>query len=123
MKGAAFRKADLLLIAVLLIAALLLLTLPKSGGCGAVVEEGGTETYRIDLDALTGEQEIEIGGSYQVKLLAGPGYIKFLSSGCPDQVCVRTGKLTKAGQAAVCLPAKVSVRLEGKEREFDGYTG
>ena len=75
MKAPALRRADLLLIAVLLAVAVLLLALPKSGGCVAVVEQDGVETHRIDLDSLSGEQEIDLGGPYQVKLLAGPGAI------------------------------------------------
>ena len=32
---------------------------------------------------------------------------------CRDQVCVRTGTLTHAGQAAVCLPHRVILKLTG----------
>lgn len=32
-------------------------------------------------------------------------------SPCPDKLCVNTGKLTKSGQSAVCLPMRVSVSL------------
>ena len=35
------------------------------------------------------------------------------ASGCPDQVCVQTGQLTRAGESAICLPARVVLRLEG----------
>ena len=33
--------------------------------------------------------------------------------GRPDQVCVRTGRLTRAGQVAVCLPHRVILKLTG----------
>ncbi|MBR3866553.1 MAG: NusG domain II-containing protein [Butyricicoccus sp.] len=39
--------------------------------------------------------------------------VHFLESSCPDQVCVRSGLLTRAGQSAVCLPNRVIVRLTG----------
>lgn len=63
------------------------------------------------------------GGAYNIVLLAEPGGISFEYSSCPDQTCVRTGKLTRAGQAAVCLPARISVRLEGGEQAADAMTG
>jgi len=47
----------------------------------------------------------------------------FQEASCPDQVCVRTGRLSKSGQGAVCLPAKVTIQVTGPEREFDAYTG
>ena len=45
--------------------------------------------------------------------------VRFASSDCPDQVCVRTGTLTRAGQIAVCLPNRVVVRLVGAGQEVD----
>lgn len=39
--------------------------------------------------------------------------VRFTESTCPDQVCVRSGLLTRAGQSAVCLPNRVIVRLTG----------
>ena len=35
------------------------------------------------------------------------------SADCPDQVCVRTGRLIRAGQVAVCLPNRVILKLTG----------
>ena len=35
------------------------------------------------------------------------------ASTCPDQECVQTGQLTRAGESAICLPARVTLRLEG----------
>jgi hypothetical protein len=48
----------------------------------------------------------------------------FHASDCPDQVCVRTGKLRHAGQAAVCLPNRVVLRLVGAAPDgLDAITG
>ena len=38
---------------------------------------------------------------------------KMADANCRDQVCVRTGTLTHAGQAAVCLPHRVVLKLVG----------
>lgn len=32
------------------------------------------------------------------------GNISFENSDCPDKICIKTGKLNKAGQSAACLP-------------------
>ena len=41
------------------------------------------------------------------------------SADCRDQVCVRTGTLTRAGQVAVCLPNRVVLRITGGTSEID----
>lgn len=35
-------------------------------------------------------------------------------SDCEDKTCVRSGKLSKKGDAAFCVPNRVSVEIEGK---------
>lgn len=120
------RPADLLLLLFALALAGLLLwgqAQSPSQSCVAVIEEDGEEIRRIDLSTLTQAEEISLGGTYDIILLAEPGGISFEHSSCPDQTCVRTGKLTRAGQAAVCLPARISVRLEGGEQAADAMTG
>lgn len=34
---------------------------------------------------------------------------------CPDQICVRTGKIRCAGQSIICLPHKVVVEIKEAE--------
>ena len=45
--------------------------------------------------------------------------VYFAEYDCPDKVCVRSGKLTRAGQIAVCLPNRVIVRLVGAQSDID----
>ena len=51
------------------------------------------------------------------------GRIRFRQSGCPDKICVHSGWLSKKGQTAACLPAGVSVRIEGGGGELDAVAG
>lgn len=122
-----FKKKDLLLILPVLVLAVGLLLWnnfqPNSQVLTAVVEENSKVIHTYNLSAQKTAQIVDIGGKYRVKLLLEPGKISFSHSDCPDQVCVRTGKLTKVGQVAVCLPAKVSVRVIGSKSEVDGVTG
>ena len=122
-----FCKKDLLLIfPVTILAAGLLLWnqfAPSGGKLTAIVEQNGKVVQRYDLSAQKTRQVVTVGGRYHITLLLEPGAVSFAHSDCPDQVCVRTGKLTRTGQAAVCLPAKVSVRVIGQKSEVDGTTG
>lgn len=44
------------------------------------------------------------------------GAVRVLSSPCPEQSCVRTGPAARAGQWIACLPNRVLVTLEGRDR-------
>ena len=99
----------------LLAAALFLWASLLPQGAVAVVEVAGREVLRRELSQVEGAQEFPVQGEGGVELtiqLTRQG-ARVLSSTCPDQTCVKTGLLTRAGEAAVCLPAQVSLRLEG----------
>lgn len=119
------KKQDLILILFFLITALvLLLAFNVSNQSGiAVVEENGSEIYRFNLSEQKKTEEINIGGKYNIRLKLEPGAISFIHSDCPDQICVRTGKISKPGQVAVCLPSKISIKIIGNKKLVDGYTG
>ena len=44
-------------------------------------------------------------------------------SDCPTRDCVRTGAISKAGQAIVCLPGRIVVTVEGVAADYDLVTG
>lgn len=129
MESKIFRRKDLILILPCLIIAgfILLWYYQQPSAIGiAVVEKDGQEVCRIDLSKQQKEEIISIGGKMNVKLKVEPGAISFYQSDCPDKICIRTGKLTKPGQSAVCLPGKVSVRIIAKntsQKAYDAYTG
>lgn len=90
-------------------------------GTKAIVERSGEVVLERDLSQLSqpetytlkGEQGIEVTVEFSSQGAA------VTASGCPDQVCVRTGQLTKAGETAVCLPARITLRLEGSGDTVD----
>lgn len=96
---------------------------PKEQGAAAVISQEGRELYCIDLTQVDAPYDISIGGEYPLVIHVEKGAVCFQEASCPDQVCVRTGRLSKSGQGAVCLPAKVTIQVTGPEREFDAYTG
>ena len=125
MRNKLFRRADILLaFACLFLAAVFFLWsfLSPSGGI-AVIEQNGIEVGRYVLSQIQKKEILQLPGEMNVQILLEPGAASFLSSDCPDQICVRTGKLTKPGEAAVCLPPRVSLRIVSSQRETNGYDG
>lgn len=120
-----FRKSDLFLSFCLLFAAILVLLFVnlRQDTCVAVIEQNGEPVREIDLSRQTETETLDLGGAYHVRLLIEPGAVSFLSSDCRDHTCIRTGRLTRPGQSAVCLPARISVRLTGKKDAADAVTG
>ncbi|GHV05811.1 hypothetical protein FACS1894217_03330 [Clostridia bacterium] len=43
------------------------------------------------------------------------GKIAFVYSDCPDKVCIHSGFLGTPGQAAACLPNRVSIKIRGAD--------
>ncbi len=112
-----FGKREIVILTVLLLlcgaAGLLLWLLPK--GTAAVVERNGEVVLRQELSTLRGPVTYEVQGENGITLQMelSPTGAAVLSSECPDKICVHTGVLHRAGEAAVCLPARVVLRLEG----------
>lgn len=71
---------------------------------------------RVELTDST-DRTIDLDG-HNVIVLSGRT-ARMQSADCRDQVCVRTGTLTRAGQVAVCLPNRVVLRITGETSEID----
>lgn len=118
----------LILCALVLVAALLLWGLLSRApqGVTAVVEQKGQVVLRRNLSQLESPETVSLEGEQGIALtieLSSQG-ARVLSSTCPDQICVRAGLLTRAGETAVCMPAQVVLRLEGPaEGAVDAATG
>lgn len=69
----------------------------------------------IGRHALDRDQQIRVDGRMGASVLkVEGGRVRFLSSPCRNQVCVRSGWLSHGGDAAACLPNRVSLSLEGQ---------
>ena len=71
---------------------------------------------RVELTEST-DRTIDLDG-HNVIVLSGRT-ARMQSADCRDQVCVRTGTLTRARQVAVCLPNRVVLRITGGTSEID----
>ena len=94
----------------------------KSGENFAIIEQNGTQIYKINLSNVKNPYDIEINDEFHVIIRVETNKIYFKESTCPDKLCKKMGKISFPGQTAICLPAKVSIRIVGSQNEFDAIS-
>lgn len=97
--------------------------LPRGGGpVYAEIYQEQTLVKRVALaDGI--RETVTLEGAVLNRIEIDGRTVRFAESSCSDQVCVRTGTLTRTGQTAVCLPNRAVVRLTGGEPEVDVIAG
>ncbi|HWP97139.1 MAG TPA: NusG domain II-containing protein [Syntrophomonadaceae bacterium] len=88
----------------------------------AVITQNGNVIKQINLNDLKNPESIYINEPIKQVIIAEKGRIRFLESDCPNQICVKTGWLTKSGDRAVCLPSKVVITIVGGNKEVDSVS-
>lgn len=85
-----------------------------SGALTAVVSVDGEVTERVALSGLTApEERTYTHNGYTLHVTFTAESAQVTASDCPTQDCVHTGRISRAGQSIVCLPAQVAVQLVG----------
>lgn len=112
-----FRKADLIVIALVIAAAGLFIYLGNKNTSKPVAEISvdGKIIQTVDLYSVKERTEIKPVGDYNILIVAENGKIRFEHSDCEDKLCVASGNLEKSGDIAVCLPAKTVITVTGSE--------
>ena len=118
-------KNDILLILAVLIAAgglWLYTAFGRSVGAEVLVSVDGEEVYRLpiseDARLTVGE-----GERFNTFVISG-GEVWMEDAGCPDHVCVESGKVSLDGETIVCLPNKTIITVLGGENSgLDGVAG
>ncbi len=108
-----FRRGDVMVVALCLLAAALMVVASLSAGEGQRLRIT-TPTQEL-VFPLTDNREVVVCGRDGQELLVciedGAAFVR--SAPCSDQVCVQTGRLTKSGQTAACLPTGILLTVEG----------
>ncbi len=120
MSSLVFRKADLLIPAIGLLAALLIYMVPVFANTGKGREAEVTVDgelfgiYPLDEDA-----DILIPGANNLNnhLVIKDGVADITEALCPDKTCVSMRKISRPGETLVCLPNKVVVEIRGEDKE------
>ncbi len=100
---------------------------------GSVFSENA-DTVVIRTDEATyyyplfSNEKIELESmGYSITVLIDEGCVSVSDASCPDHLCISTGKIRRAGETIVCLPAGVSVSLtnpsKGTALPADGIAG
>lgn len=112
-----FKKGDLILLAVLLVAVILTIIFAVGGDDEYVqIYVDGVLKYEVSLYS---DMEIDLlDGKMTVVIKDGKAWVEH--SDCVEQLCVNNSPLTSSGGMIVCLPNKVVVKISG--REVDAIT-
>lgn len=120
---------DALVVAAVVLLALALGARPflqarQSSALTVLVSIDGTEVERTALDSYcaAGTHTYESRG-YTLTVQAADGRVCVAESDCPNQDCVHTGAISRAGQSIVCLPGRVAVTLVGTADDYDLIVG
>ena len=113
----------------------MLIVLALAGGLAArphsAAEASGELAVSIAIDGETVERtalDSYVGGTYEsrgytLSVAAENGALRVSESDCPNQDCVHSGAISRAGQSIVCLPARVVITLEGAASDYDLIAG
>lgn len=115
-----FLPCDLLVIGTVIVAVALgiilligqFVTFAEDSRTVAVISVRGEVVQEIELDRVAEPYEIEVIGDLAVRLEISDSGVRFISSECPDKLCVKRGVLCDYPDSAVCLPARVTVKIE-----------
>lgn len=117
-----FGKYDIIIILFLLAVALILLA-PKlfsNEKLTATIYQNGEAVRTVNLSETEKEYEIKLDGA---TILVEKNRISFKDADCPDKLCVKCGKLTRAGDTAVCVPtATVITVYSNGEKQVDAVS-
>lgn len=118
------KKSDIILAAIVaVVCAAALIYMGSSGqSLTATVSVDGEIYDIINLSGLESEIVIVTPTDPETVIKASKNAIWFENSQCDNQLCVNSGKLSKNGAAAACLPAKTVITVEGAEKPVDAVT-
>ena len=113
----------ILLVLILALGVISLITLNhfRQPGETVTIEVNGQALYHLDLNT---SQQVTVTGSIgETTIKIDHGAARVIHSDCPEKICIKTGKIQRAGQVIVCVPNRVVVTIEGKRKnQFDVIT-
>lgn len=107
----------LIYVVVIVLAIALFLSLPLLRGgeaSAAIVAVDGRIVREIPLAELekNGGFDLDANG-FHYHFVYEDSRIRFAEADCPDQVCVRTGWISRSGDMAACVPGRLILRIVG----------
>lgn len=119
-----FRKGDIAVIGVALLLAAIFFIFSSFGDEKKLVAEirvDGEVVEVLELSSLRQAVTITLDTEPRVTVKAENGAIFFEHADCPDKLCIASGKLSRKGETAVCLPAKTVITVLGADVDAVTY--
>lgn len=113
------RAGDIVII-IIFLAAILAISFIKpylSGNSGADTAEVTFGGEIIGIIPLSADGEYSFPQLAGMKFTVSDGTIFVSESDCSDHICVKSGRLSRPGEAAVCVPNRAAVTVRGSENE------
>ena len=113
------KKADIILVAVVLGAAAISLFIGnfiKKDGSMVFVSVDGVCIEKFSLDEECVYEIIGADGGKNI-LEIKDHKAHLTEADCPDLLCVKQGSISKVGESIICLPHKVVIEIVGKESD------
>ena len=109
---------DLILIAVLVVAAVVSFVVYNSGS-----SSGDKVVVRL-ADDIIGTYSLNVNGEYVLNngsntIVIEDGKVYMKDADCPDKLCVHQGKIKNSNQCITCLPNKITVTISSDNSEVD----
>jgi len=111
--------AILIIVSILLLGQLFNQTYGSGQAQTATITDHQGHHHEIDMQH---DQQLNVSGAIgESTLQVTDGRIRFTASPCSNKVCIHTGWLKNAGEAAACLPNRLSVQLAGNADTSGGF--
>ncbi len=92
----------------------------KAEGTTAVIYQNGKIIEKINLNAVSSPYEFDIKGEkYTNTVRVEKGRICIIKADCPDNTCVHQGYISDGVSPIVCLPNKITIKIESDENDID----
>ena len=104
------KKNDLKMVILVILMVVLVLCTKKliaKPGNYAIIYINGEKYKQLDLS-----ENIEIYVNETNIVKTENGYVYMKSATCPDRLCIKQGKINTTDKTIVCLPNKITVKIE-----------
>ena len=112
------KKKDILLILGILVvitACYVIINVINSKNAGNIEIYVDNKLYKTVSINAKEEFKIESRGGYNIVKIHDKG-VEIVDASCPDKVCVHTGFINKPSQSIVCIPNRVSIKINTNEK-------
>lgn len=115
----------LVVLAVLLFAAAVTLTLPAQNGqkLEVRVTVDGQVVLERQLSDLVEPIRFTVDEPHPLVLEIFADGVRVVETACPGEDCLHMGTISQAGEQIVCLPNRLVVTLKGNTSSFDAVVG